>query len=152
VIRLDVDVSKLAVMPGHLQTGVSQQPLQAEDTASVAQKSHCRRVAERVRRTPDTAHSSLLAVVFDDALNPVLGERPALSGKEEEIAVRPCRFGAAAVNITPEAALHLLANRDEAFLVAFAQDLDHAFFQIKVREPEVTQFRHPHAGIEQGHY
>jgi len=102
-----------------------------------------------MRRTPDPTYSCFLAVVSHDLFNPVFGEWSPVSGKEEKIAVNPCWFGAVAVNIAPEQSLDLLTYRDEALLIALAQDLENAIFQPNVVQLKMTELRYPHGGIQQ---
>jgi len=45
---LDINSGKLTVPSGHLQTGMSQHPLQAKDIAAVPQEFHGCRMAQRM--------------------------------------------------------------------------------------------------------
>ena len=77
---LEVDVRQLAVMPRHLQAGMAQEPLEAEDVTSVAQKSYRRRVPQRVWRDPDPFQARLSAVGCHSVPYPILGEGSAVRG------------------------------------------------------------------------
>jgi hypothetical protein len=54
------------------------------------------------------------------------------------------------VDIVPEQALHLLADGNQALLVAFTQDFQHAVIELQIGELQSEEFGDPQPGIEQG--
>ena len=149
---LDVGISQLAVPAGHFQVRMPQQPLQGEHIAAVSQEGDGSRVAQRVRRASDPRKSGFPAFPSHDFLHPPPGQRPAVVRQEKKIAFGPGRHSAAVVDIVPEQALHLLADGNQALLVAFTQDFQHAVIKLQIGELQSEEFGDPQPGIEQGQY
>ena len=96
------------------------------------------------------AKSGLPAFLAHDFLHPPPGQRPSVVRQEKKIAFGPGRHGAAVVDVVPEQALHLLADRNHALLVAFTQDFQHAVIELYISELQSEEFGDPQPGIEQG--
>ena len=150
VRRFHIDISGLAVPPGHLQAGVPQKPLQGEDVPPAAQKPDRCGVAKRMRAAPDPMYARFAPVAGHYLVDAVLGHRPAVVGEKQVIVVRDGRFGAVPVHVVPQDTLHCPAHRHLPFLAALAHDLDQAFIEPQVVERNACQFGYPEGGVKQG--
>jgi hypothetical protein len=146
---LYVHIGQLAVVAGHLQAGVPQQPLQAEHVAPVAQEADGCGVAQGMRRDADAGYAGPLAVAHHPVLDMAFSKPASISGKEQEVAVWVQGLRAMAADVAPQEALNLCTHGDMALLAALAQHLDQPIVEHEVVHPDTGELGDPQPAVQQ---
>ena len=138
---LDIDIRQFTVVPCHIEAGMAQQALQAEDVPSVSQEAYRGGVPQGMGTTADPADAGPPPMKDNPFPDMMTCHWQAVKGQEKGSAPGIQWQGPCLVQVPSEHLPGKPADRDEPFLTTLTQHLEYTVIEPQVVERQAAEFR-----------